>query len=401
MIANLTRADYPVKTPHLRYRADVDGLRAIAVIPVVFYHANIWPFNGGFVGVDVFFVISGYLITWLIASEIDIGAFTVARFYERRIRRIFPALFVMMAFCAAVGCYLLPPDDYKLLGQSVVAATLFSSNILFWRHSGYFDVPASQQLLLHTWSLAVEEQFYLVFPLYLLFVRRHLPLWCKQITLLVCVLSFGFNVLTVKNHGHAAFFLASHRVWELLVGALLALELVPRANALLRNILGLSGLGLIFFAVFSFSATTSFPGMAALLPVVGTAFILWAGVGGSSATTRLLSRAEFVFVGKISYSLYLWHFPLLAFAGYLSLKQFNACSALDDHCAVGVSCYCVVDICRAARAEGAGDIRQPTSGLQLRLGRAMPVWRVWICDVSCRRVSGSTAAGRSTGSGRS
>jgi peptidoglycan/LPS O-acetylase OafA/YrhL len=310
-----------VKVPHFRYRPDIDGLRAVAIIPVVLFHAGIEPFQGGYVGVDVFFVISGYLITSLILSEMEIGVFTVARFYERRIRRIFPALFVMMAFAMVIGWWIFAPEDYKLLGQSIFATTLFASNILFWRHSGYFDVPASELPLLHTWSLAVEEQFYAVFPLYLSLIRRSVSRWPVHITLAICATSFLVNVLSIRAHPHAAFFLASHRVWELLIGALLAMGALPALRASLsRTLVSISGLALILIAIFTFSSSTIFPGTAALLPVLGTAAIIWTGASGSSTVTTLLSGRVLVFIGKISYSLYLWHFPLLAFAGYVSIN---------------------------------------------------------------------------------
>ena len=183
----------------VRYRADVDGLRAVAIVPVVLYHARITGFGGGFVGVDVFFVISGFLITSFIAAEIEGQTFSLANFYLRRIRRIFPALFVMMAFCAWIGWLWLMPEDYKLLGQSILAATLFSSNVLFWWQSGYFDAPLAERPLLHTWSLGVEEQFYALFPLYLLLVYKTFPRWRIPATIAVAILSFGLSVLTVER----------------------------------------------------------------------------------------------------------------------------------------------------------------------------------------------------------
>jgi peptidoglycan/LPS O-acetylase OafA/YrhL len=310
-----------VKASFFRYRPDIDGLRAVAIVPVVFYHAGITPFQGGYVGVDVFFVISGYLITSLILSEMARREFTITGFYERRIRRIFPALFVLMGFTIVIGWMILAPEDYKLLGQSVFATTFFASNIFFWRHSGYFDVPASELPLLHTWSLAVEEQFYVFFPVYLLLISRFLRHRRNQITLGICILSFAMNALTVRFHPHAAFFLTSHRIWELLIGALLAMQVLPKVQSpVLWNVTGAGGLGLIFIAVFTFSNSTPFPGFAALLPVAGTAAVIWTGASNSSAITDLLSHRVFVFIGKISYSLYLWHFPLLAFAGYVSVN---------------------------------------------------------------------------------
>jgi peptidoglycan/LPS O-acetylase OafA/YrhL len=327
------------------YRADIDGLRAIAIAPVVLYHASIPPFSGGFVGVDVFFVISGYLITSLIVAQIDSDDFSLRDFYLRRIRRIFPALFLMMAFCSAVGWLWLMPEDYNLLGQSIFATVLFSSNILFWRQSGYFDAPLGERPLLHTWSLGVEEQFYVAFPIFLILICRYFPRARIKITLVLCLLSFALNILTVKQHPAAAFYLAPPRVWELFIGALLAMGVVaPSRTAIWREAACIIGVSLIGGAVFGFSNETSFPGFAALLPTLGAALIIWGGSAGRGSITRLLSHPGPVFVGKISYSLYLWHFPLLAFGSYivtpgLSLAVRIALVALSIILAVGSWLY--------------------------------------------------------------
>jgi peptidoglycan/LPS O-acetylase OafA/YrhL len=303
----------------LGYRPDIDGLRAMAILPVVFYHAGIPFFGGGFVGVDVFFVISGYLITSFIIGEIDCGEFLIGNFYLRRIRRIFPALFLVMAFCAAVGWLWLTPQDYKLLGQSILATTIFSSNILFSRQFGYFDAPLEERPLLHTWSLGVEEQFYVAFPVFLILVCRFFPRWRVAIMLLICILSFTFNVVTVQTHPKDAFFLLPPRMWELLIGTLLAMEaLSPPLNAKWGEAAGILGLALIGTAIFVFSKNTTFPGFAALPPTIGAAALIWGGTGEQGGVTRLLSNRTPVFIGTISYSLYLWHFPLLAFGAYIA-----------------------------------------------------------------------------------
>jgi peptidoglycan/LPS O-acetylase OafA/YrhL len=299
------------------YRPDIDGLRAVAIVPVVLYHAGFRLWGGGFVGVDVFFVISGYLIASLILAEIHSGTFTLRNFYVRRIRRIFPALFTMMAGSAAIGVLLLTPRDFQRLGESIAATTLFSSNALFWSQSGYFAAPSEEWPLLHTWSLGVEEQFYLAFPVLLLLVYRFFPGRLIWITLAFCLLSLGLNVLTVKAHPNFAFYLAPPRVWELLVGVLLALGVAaPSSSNRWSEAAGFAGAGLIGCAVFGFSQNTKFPGFAALVPALGSALIIWAGIGGKGTVARLLSHRAMVLVGKISYSLYLWHFPLLAFAAY-------------------------------------------------------------------------------------
>jgi peptidoglycan/LPS O-acetylase OafA/YrhL len=310
----------PLGSCGLQYRADIDGLRAVAILPVVFYHAGVAPFGGGFVGVDVFFVISGFLITSLIVFEMKAGNFYVSNFYQRRMRRILPALFVVLAFSAVVGWFILAPHDYKLLGQSIFATTYFSSNILFWRHSGYFDAPAAERPLLHTWSLAVEEQFYVIFPLYLILIFRFLPRLCIPVTVTLCALSFCVAAVSVKSHPNAAFFLAPQRVWELLLGGLLALKVLPTTKkSSVANALSIVGLLLIVIPVFNYSKATVFPGASALLPTLGAFAIIWAGVAEQPILNRFLSLSWPVFLGKISYSLYLWHFPLLAFAAYLSI----------------------------------------------------------------------------------
>ena len=303
------------------YRADIDGLRAVAIVAVVLYHAGFAPFGGGFIGVDVFFVISGYLITSLIAEQIDRGEFSLCNFYLRRIRRIFPALFLMVAFCAVIGWLLLTPHDYDLLGQSIAATVLFSSNILFWRQTGYFDTPLEDWPLLHTWSLGVEEQFYIAFPVFLVLVCRFFSGKRIAITLALCTLSFGLNVLTVKDHPNAAFYLAPTRIWELLVGALLAMgTLRPPRSARWGGAASALGVVLIGWAIFGFSDDTNFLGFAALAPTSGTAAVIWGGTGQYGRMTRLLSHRAPVLIGKISYSWYLWHFPLLAFGAYVFVE---------------------------------------------------------------------------------
>ena len=302
----------------IAYRSDIDGLRAVAIVPVVFYHAGIAPFSGGYVGVDVFFVISGYLITSFILGQIDRDKFSLRNFYLRRIRRIFPALFVMMAFCAAAGWLLFTPHDYRRLGESIFATVFFSSNILFWLQSGYFAAPIEARPLLHTWSLGVEEQFYVVYPILLFLLCRFFPRRLIGITLGLAMLSFALNVATVEAHPNLAFFLAPSRVWELFVGALLAMGAFdPPRSAKWSEAAGLLGAALIGYAIFGFSKNTTFPGFAALVPTIGAAGIIWAGMGRGGTVTRLLSHPAPVLVGKISYSLYLWHFPLLAFASYV------------------------------------------------------------------------------------
>lgn len=314
-----------------RYRADIDGLRAVAVLPVVFYHAGFESFSGGFVGVDIFFVISGYLITSILIDQTESDRFSVLQFYERRVRRIFPALFAVVAFCAVASPFLLFPNDLKDFGQSVFATAGFSSNFLFWQESGYFDAPAETKPLLHTWSLAVEEQFYIAFPLLILLLAKHGQRRYLRAFVIIALLSFGISLYGLSHAPEATFYLLPTRAWELLVGAALASGAVPAINhAAARNLLAVLGLLLIAYAVFGFSETTSFPGPNALYPCLGTALIVYAGADQSPATAqasfvnRLLSLRVLVFLGLVSYSLYLWHWPLLVFARLYALREITA-----------------------------------------------------------------------------
>jgi len=301
-----------------RYRADIDGLRALAIVPVVLYHAGVPGFSGGFIGVDVFFVISGYLITSIIEREIRENRFSLVGFYERRVRRILPALFVMMAACAIASVYLLFPVEYRSFARSLITATLFVSSVQFRREGGYFDVDAEQKPLLHTWSLSVEEIFYVFFPVLSILLWRCCRAHRVSLVWAVAILSFVgcAGALYLNNESRAAFFLAHFRAWEFLIGALLALSTMP---ALHRRRSGhvMSAVGVLMIAVaaIAYSDATTFPGMSALLPCLGAAFFILAGQHRPSLAGQILSHRPFVFTGLISYSLYLWHWPVLVFAG--------------------------------------------------------------------------------------
>jgi len=301
-----------------QYRADIDGLRALAVLPVVFYHAKIAGFSGGFVGVDVFYVISGYLITSLILKDEERGRFSLVSFYERRIRRIFPALFGVIFFCTIVAAILFAPRDFVAFGKSMLAMTFFASNILFKREGalggGYFGNAAQTQALLHTWSLSVEEQFYLFFPTVLLVLTRWTKHRAKSLIFVIALISFGICVVETKYRPNSAFYIFIPRAWELLLGALLAMKPVPALNhRAWREIAGAAGVVLIAWAVFLFSDDTAFPGASALVPCLGAALVIYAGESGPSWAKSALSFGPLVFVGVISYSLYLWHWPLIVF----------------------------------------------------------------------------------------
>ncbi|MGQ0673560.1 MAG: acyltransferase family protein [Hyphomicrobium sp.] len=305
-----------MRTSTLAYRSDIDGLRAVAVGSVVLFHAGVQGFGGGFVGVDIFFVISGYLITSILLTELAEGRFSIVRFYERRVKRIFPALFAMLAVSSLVAAALLLPHDLADFGDSLAAATLFVSNVYFWQTADYFAGPAHLKPLLHTWSLSVEEQFYIAFPLLLAAIVRwgngRLGRWL----LALFVLSLVVSEWSATNSAVASFYLAPSRAWELLVGSLVALA-VSRGLTLwqpLREGCGVLGLLLIAYSVATFSTATVFPGFNALVPCLGAALVILSGLASPVTASRLLSHPRMVELGLISYSLYLWHWPVLVFA---------------------------------------------------------------------------------------
>ena len=310
MTFSLTRPSTP------RYRADIDGLRAVAVLLVFAYHLGTVRVRGGFVGVDVFFVISGYLIGSIILSEIDRGKFSLLSFYERRVRRILPALFVMLAVCALLAYEFFLPAELNEFAKSFLAATFSFSNFLFCHQTGYFEGGAAMKPLLHTWSLAVEEQFYIFLPLFLMVVSRYSKSVRRTAVLAVAICSFLVSVWGAFHSPENTFYLAYTRAWELLLGTLLSLGMVPSfSSAIGRNLSSAIGLGMIIAAAVLYQKTTPFPGLAAALPCVGAALVIIAGREGSSLVGAALSFRPVVFVGTISYSLYLWHWPLIVFQG--------------------------------------------------------------------------------------
>jgi peptidoglycan/LPS O-acetylase OafA/YrhL len=306
----------------LNYRADIDGLRAIAVLSVVLNHAGISLFPGGFIGVDVFFVISGYLITGIIMREIDTNEFSLAKFYERRIRRIYPALFVAIFFTVFASAMLYNADNFRDFGNSVIATTFFFSNIHFWTETGYFEGPAQLKPLLHTWSLAVEEQYYIVFPLLMFTLARYFKPRISQILAGIAIMSFCWDIYALQNDPSGAFYLAHLRAWELLIGSLLALNPVSiNTRPAIRNALSLMGFGMIAAPIFLYTENTAFPGFAAAVPALGTALIIYGGAENPTFVNKLLSISPLVFIGQISYSLYLWHWPLIIFGKYYAIKK--------------------------------------------------------------------------------
>ncbi|OYX13551.1 MAG: hypothetical protein B7Z15_06885 [Rhizobiales bacterium 32-66-8] len=304
----------------MRYRPDISGLRACAVVPVVLYHLNASLVPGGYVGVDVFFVISGYLITALILADLGARRFSLVTFYDRRIRRIVPAYALMALATALAALVILPPAQLVAFGESLKAASIFFANRYFLSATGYFDAGA-EQLLLHTWSLSIEEQFYLAWPLLLVVVShprlvrfRGLLVWAL---LLLSLFAATRNAIRLPER---AFYNAGGRFWELLMGAVLALNLLPhlRRQAVAEGIAAL-GLAMILAALALFNHDTLFPGATALLPTGGALLVLWAGEGGRTTYVgRLLAWTPLVGIGLISYSLYLWHWPVLAVYRYVT-----------------------------------------------------------------------------------
>ena len=324
---------------HPKYRADIDGLRAIAVLSVVGFHAFPHLIRGGLIGVDIFFVISGFLISTIVFDSLDRKCFSFAEFYSRRIRRIFPALIVVLIAIFAFGWFALLADEYKQLGKHIAAGAAFVSNFVFWNESGYFDNAAASKPLLHLWSLGVEEQFYLVWPL-LLWVAWQKRFNLLIIAVLVAVISFALNAQGIGKDAVATFYSPQTRFWELMVGSMLAWLALHRGGTLpklwqapafrsgkvfdapasestnssaLRNVLSFSGAALIAAALIVITRETNFPGWWALLPTFGAALII---ASGSQALLNraLLSNRVLVWFGLISFPLYLWHWPLLSFA---------------------------------------------------------------------------------------
>ena len=313
----------------MHYRPEIDGLRAVAVVPVILFHAGVPAVGGGYAGVDVFYVISGYLITTILLNDWAEGHFSILKFYERRARRILPALFCVMALTLPFAYVLLQPNDMIEFAKSLVAVTTFSSNFFFWAQSGYFDTAAEMKPMLHTWSLAVEEQYYVLFPLLLLgLVRFGRAVRLAAIAVLAAA-SFGLAFMAIGESSAAAFYLLPYRAWEILIGSLCAIYLQGRqlplhggttSAAAVRELLSAAGLAAIIAACLQFTAETPAPSHYTLLPTLGAALII---LFGSPATLvgRLLATPPFVAIGLLSYSAYLWHQPLLALARHHSLAE--------------------------------------------------------------------------------
>jgi peptidoglycan/LPS O-acetylase OafA/YrhL len=306
-------------------------LRAVAVLAVVGYHYLGGFFGGGYIGVDVFFVISGYLLSAIIISELQAGRFSFSGFYERRIRRIFPALFALLAVCCAFAWLFLLPPDIVSFSRSMLAASLSVSNFHFWQTSNYFDAPSAVRPLLHTWSLGVEEQFYVVLPIFIFLLQRYLPRYLRTIVIVVAVASFAWSVVDVRIDPGAAFFLPFTRAWELLLGTILALRIIPVPRSQVwREVIAACGILGILRSLVTLTVNSPFPGENALLPCGAAAAIILSGETGNTLTSRFLSRRPLVFVGLISYSLYLWHWPVLVFSRIAVFKKFDVPATLGN-----------------------------------------------------------------------
>lgn len=324
---------------HIKYRSDIDGLRALAVLSVVGFHAFPNWIRGGFVGVDIFFVISGFLISSIILIGLSSGRFSITDFYARRIRRIFPALILIFIACFIFGWFALLADEYKQLGKHIAAGAVFISNFTLWSESGYFDNVAATKPLLHLWSLGIEEQFYVVWP-FMLYAAYKYRLNAMLVLLVVGVISFGLNVITVGSNATATFFSPATRFWELVIGSVLAYVTVAHSRSLhdketpqhqysaissylglrpkrlgsktLQNVESIAGFAMIVAAVFMLNSELAFPGWWGLLPTIGACLLISAGPA-AWINRAVLSNSVLVWFGLISFPLYLWHWPILSF----------------------------------------------------------------------------------------
>lgn len=303
----------------IAYRKDIDGLRAVAIIPVIVFHSGFELLPGGFVGVDIFFVISGYLITLILLKEIQAGDFSFIRFYERRARRILPALVVMMLACIPFAWSWMLASDLKDFFESLAAAAMSLSNVLFWRESDYFAQSTELKPLLHTWSLSVEEQFYILFPPFLLLIFRYFPRYLPVLILIFAGTSLLAAQMFVHSNSMAVFYLLPFRAWELLGGSLCAWIHI-RFDRKQIGWAALVGMSLIAFSMLYFDKSTTFPGLSAAIPVVGTALVILFS-GPNTLIGRVLSIPLFVGIGLISYSLYLWHQPIFAFSRHYAIGE--------------------------------------------------------------------------------
>jgi len=308
----------------VNYRREIDGFRAFAVLPVVFYHAGFEKFSGGYIGVDVFFVISGYLITAIIISELKQDNFSILNFYERRARRILPVLLFVVLICIPLAWIWLLPSEFESFSQSLLAVAMFASNISFWQSGGYFDTQLQLQPLLHTWSLAVEEQFYILFPILLVIVWRYKKKWIPILLGITLISSFLISVWGTNNVPSAAFYLLPSRAWELLAGSIVAVYWSKNGHdkypKIVNEVGSWFGITLIVYSILDFDKSTLLPGFSAFLPILGTVLIILFATP-KTLLGKIASLKVFVLTGLMSYSIYLWHFPLFSFARHKNLTE--------------------------------------------------------------------------------
>ena len=313
---------------HPKYRPDIDGLRAFAVLSVVAFHAFPDVIGGGFIGVDIFFVISGFLITTIILENLEGSSFSFVEFYSRRIRRIFPALFLVLLTCYAFGWFALYASEYKQLGEHIAAGAVFLQNFVLWSESGYFDNSSDTKPLIHLWSLAIEEQFYIFWPLVLWSAFKK-KLNILKVVILIFTISFVTNIFTVGDNLIAAFYSPLSRFWELLIGAIWAYMVLSKKGVANKfsvqysNVLSVIGLFLIALALFILNKKSAFPGWWALIPTLGCLFLIAAGKDGL-VNKKIFSNKLMVWFGLISYPLYLWHWPLISFGQIITAGKLSA-----------------------------------------------------------------------------
>lgn len=309
---------------NIKYRPEIDGLRSIAVLSVILFHAGITQFSGGFIGVDVFFVISGYLITTILVNEQEKGFISISNFYRRRAKRIIPALLLVIAVTTPASYFYLAPKELSSYFSSILYTATFSSNFLFWKESGYWDTATELKPLIHTWSLAVEEQFYIIFPFVVMLFWRFGALLFSVFLAVLMAGSLWLSQKYLIENPMFSFYMLPARAWELLAGSIIAILLKKNnifgRSGIIQQLISIAGLLLIIFPVFYYTGKTPFPGVSAIPPVLGTALII-ASASKNTIVGRVLGSKPFVAIGLISYSAYLWHQPVLAFLKIINLGK--------------------------------------------------------------------------------
>lgn len=315
----------------MKYRPEIDGLRALAVLGVAFFHIGLPYFSGGYIGVDVFFVISGYLITSIIVNDISKNSFSLIIFWERRIRRILPALSLIIFFTLIIGAFFLVPNHFLDFGQSLGAQGLFLTNYMFWREAGYFDNPTQFKPLLHTWSLSVEEQFYVIIPIVFFGIKNLTRKKINMIIVFLLLISFLFSIYYLGKNQNSVFYFLPFRAWELLLGSCLALNLIPVrvVNKSVSELLTIFSITIIFLCFIFYDETTPFPGFLAFPVCFGTSLFIWLTTLNSPKFSKLFFTNKYIVgIGKISYSFYLIHWPLLLFGSYIILRPLKIYESL-------------------------------------------------------------------------